>query len=106
MGKGKLCALFAGTHKFTSHHHRRRRRRRLCHPCHRSRQIANYTENFQYPQPHIHVNLASARQEEEEEYQRELPVQKTSISLQSLSPPEICIMPQHQQNKPTAYTGL
>jgi flagellar motor protein MotB len=55
---------------------------------------------------HIHVNLASARQEEEEEYQRELPVQKTSISLQSLSPPEICIMPQHQQNKPTAYTGL
>jgi hypothetical protein len=54
---------------------------------------------------HIRVNLASARQEEEE-YQRELPVQKTSISLQSLSPPEICIMPQHQQNKPTAYTGL
>jgi hypothetical protein len=53
---------------------------------------------------HIHVNLASARQEEED--QREMLVQKTSISLQSLSPPEICIMPQHQQNKPTAYTGL
>jgi hypothetical protein len=53
---------------------------------------------------HIHVNLASARQEEE--YQWELAVQKTAISLQSLSPPEICIMPQHQQNKPTAYTDL
>jgi hypothetical protein len=53
---------------------------------------------------HIHVNLPSASQEEE--YQWELPVQKTSTSLQSLSPPEICLMPQHQQNKPTAYTGL